>query len=300
MRLFLATAGAALALAGSAQAAYAPKVSLTLNPLTPTAVPEITSVITQQPGETASKTVVVTFPRGFEANFGGTVAKCPPDQESSDPPHCPPESQLGTAEATASVLGLPQQLTGGVYFGGPVTASKFKLIVILHNDLLGYQKIIGSAELIASGGARNVFDNLPDVLTTTFKLVLRGGKGGLLRNPNTCGDFDVTAGFTSQQGEKATGSQKVTIAGCKPIPLAISDVTLSKSRVTFDVNAPARATVTVKRAKKRVASGSFDLAKAGTARVKLPKLKRGKYVVAIKLTTADGRTLSKRFNRSLR
>jgi hypothetical protein len=300
MRLFLATAGAALALAGSAQAAYAPKVSLTLNPLTPAAVPEITSVITQQPGETASKTVAVTFPRGFEANFGGTAAKCPPDQENSDPPHCPPESQLGTAEATASVVGLPQQLTGAVYFGGPVTATKFRLIVILHNDLLGYQKIIGSAELIASGGARNVFDNLPDVLTTSFKLVLSGGKGGLLRNPDTCGDYDVTASFTSQQGEKASGGEKVTIAGCKPTPLAISDVELSKSRVTFDVNAPARATVTVKRAKRRVASGSFDLAKAGTARVKVPKLKRGKYVVAIKITTSDGRTLSKRFNRSLR
>src|SRR3954467_15482954 len=105
MRLLLATAGAALALAGSAQAAYAPKVSLTLNPATPSAVPQITSVITQQPGETASKTVVVTFPRGFEPNFGGTATKCPPDQENADPPSCPESSQLGTAEATASVLG---------------------------------------------------------------------------------------------------------------------------------------------------------------------------------------------------
>src|SRR3954465_2087453 len=221
MRLFLATAGAALALAGSAQAAYAPKVSLTLNPLTPTAVPEITSVITQQPGETASKTVVVTFPRGFEANFGGTVAKCPPDQENSDPPHCPPESQLGTANATARVVGLPQKLEGAVYFGGPITATKFRLIVLLHNDLLGYQKIIGTAELIATGGARNVFDNLPDVLTTSLTLVLEGGSKGLLKNPNTCGDFDVTAAFTSQKGEKGTGSQTVTIAGCKPKPIQL-------------------------------------------------------------------------------
>jgi hypothetical protein len=300
MRLLLATAGAALVLAAPAQAAYAPKISLKLDPTTPAAVPTITSVITQEPGETASKTVVVTFPKGFEPNFGGTAAKCPPDQENADPPHCPDNSQLGTAEATASVLGLPQPLTGNVYFGGPITASKFRLIVILHNDLLGYQKIIGTAELIASGGARNVFDNLPDVLTTSFKLVLAGGSKGLLKNPKTCGDYDVTASFTSQQNDKATGSEKVTIAGCKPVPLTLSDLSLSTSRVTFDVNAPGRVSVTVKRNKKRVASGTFTLAQAGTAKVKVPKLKPGRYVVAVKVTTDDGRTLSKRFTRTLR
>src|SRR3954452_136411 len=100
MRHFLATAGAALFLAAtpSAQAAYAPQLQLSLDPATPSAVPQITSVITQQPGETASKTVVVTFPRGFEPNFGGTATKCPPDQENGDPPSCPESSQLGTAE----------------------------------------------------------------------------------------------------------------------------------------------------------------------------------------------------------
>ena len=299
MRLFFATAGAALLLAAPAQAAYAPKVSLQLDPTTPAAVPQITSVITQASGETASKTVIVTFPKGFQPNFGGTAAKCPPDQENADPPSCPDNSKLGTAEATAEVLGLPQPLTGNVYFGGPITASKFRLIVLLHNDLLGYQKIIGTAELIASGGARNVFDNLPNVLTTSFKLVLNGGSSGLLKNPIDCGDYDVTADFTSQNGDKATGSQKVTIAGCKPIPLALSDVSLSKSRVTFDVNAPGRVSVTVKRNKKRVASGAFTLAKAGTAKVKIPKLKPGKYVVAISVTTDDGRKLSRRFTRTL-
>src|SRR3954452_24309717 len=160
MRLSFAMAGAALVLAAapSAQAAYAPQLQLSLDPATPAGVPQITSVITQQAGETASKTVVVTFPRGFQPNFGGTATKCPPESANADPPSCPDSSQLGTAEATASVVGFPQQLTGGVYFGGPITATRFQLIVILHNDLLGYQKILGTAEIVASGGARNVFD----------------------------------------------------------------------------------------------------------------------------------------------
>src|SRR3954464_13150356 len=201
MRLLIATAGAALALAAPAQAAYAPKVSLKLEPTTPAAVPQITSVITQASGETASKTVVVTFPKGFQPNFGGTAAKCPPDQENADTPHCPPESQLGTAEATAEVVGPPQQLVGNVYFGGPITASRFRLIVILHNDLLGYQKIIGTAELIATGRPLNVFDNLPNIPTPSLKLVLSGGSKGLLKNPRDCGDYDAGASFTSQNGE---------------------------------------------------------------------------------------------------
>jgi methionine-rich copper-binding protein CopC len=300
MRLILATAGAALALTATAQAAYAPKLSLTLDPTTPNAVPKITSVITQASGETASKTVVVTFPKGFQPNFGGTAKVCSSDQESADTPSCPPDSQLGTAEATAEVLGLPQQLTGNVYFGGPITASKFRLFVILHNDVLGYQRIVGTAELVASGGARNVFDNLPNVLTTSFKLVLNGGSVGLLKNPGECGDYDLTAAFTSQNGEQATGSQKIAIAGCKPLPLSLSGLTLSRTRVRFDVNAPCRVTVTVKRAKKRVATGSFTLAKAGTAVVKVPKLKRGRYVVDVKVTASDGRTLTRRFTRTLR
>ena len=299
MRLIFATAGAALALAAPAQAAYAPKVSLTLDPTTANALPAVTSVITQQPDETASKTVAVTFPKAFQPNFGGLdIDACSRAQE--DAKACPPRSQIGTAEATASVAGVPLQLTGTVNFGGPITVRSFRIIVFLHNDLIGDQKVVGTAELLPGGGARTLFDGLPDTLTTSFKLALAGGSKSLLKNPATCGDQDVTASFTSQQGEQATASQKVTITGCKALPLRIQDVELSSKRVTFDVNAPGRATVTIKRAKKRVASGAFTLAAAGTAKVKIPKLKPGRYVVAIKVATADGRTLSQRFTRTLR
>jgi methionine-rich copper-binding protein CopC len=69
--------------------------------------------------------------------------------------------------------------------------------------------------------------------------------------------------------------------------------------VRFDVSAPGRITVTVKRAKKRVAAGAFTLAQAGPAVVKIPRLKPGKYVVDVKVATNDGHTLTRRFNRTL-
>jgi uncharacterized protein (DUF2141 family) len=297
MRLLLATAGAALALAAPAQAAYAPKVQVTLDTTTPEATPAVTSVITQQPGETASKTVVVTFPKGFEPNLAAKATKCTPEQENAKA--CPPESRIGDAEATASVAGVPQQLTGGVFFGGPNAQSQFRIIVQLHNDLLGDTKVIGTAELAPGGGVRTIFDNLPDVLTTSFKLALAGGEKSLLKNPLLCQDYDISGTFTSQKGETANSSQKVTIAGCKPAPLALNDLTLTARKVTFDITVPARLTVTVKRNKRRVASGTFTLAKAGTASVKIPRLKPGRYVVAVTANTDDGRTLSRRFHRTL-
>jgi uncharacterized protein (DUF2141 family) len=298
MRLLLATAGAALLLAAPAQAAYAPKVQVTLDTTMPEATPAVTSVITQQPGETASKTVVVTFPKGFEPNLAAKATKCTPEQENAKA--CPPESRIGDAEATASVAGVPQQLTGGVFFGGPNARSQFRIIVQLHNDLLGDTKVIGTAELAPGGGVRTIFDNLPDVLTTSFKLALAGGEKSLLKNPLLCQDYDITGSFTSQKGETANSSQKVTIAGCKPAPLALNDLVLTARKVTFDITVPARLTVTVKRNKKRVASGTFTLAKAGTAKVTFPRLKPGRYVVAVTAKTDDGRTLTRRFHRTLR
>ena len=77
MRLFpIATAGVFLALSGSASAAYAPKLQISLDPATAGAPPAITSVVTQASGETASKTVTVSFPVGFGPQLGAKVNSC--------------------------------------------------------------------------------------------------------------------------------------------------------------------------------------------------------------------------------
>jgi uncharacterized protein (DUF2141 family) len=298
MRLISATAGATLLLAASAHAAYAPKLQVSIEPTRYAQAPAVTSVITQAAGETASKTVKVTFPKGFEANFGAKPAICPPADEENNA--CKPESQIGTASATASVLGLPQQLDGTVHYGGPAGTRRFKLIVILRNQLLGDQRIIGIAELVPSGGSVVTFDNLPDVLTTSFKLALQGGDKSLLKNPNTCGTFTLTAEFTSQQGEKGTGSAPVEITGCpparKPDP-KIRAVALRRSgTVTFTLSEAARGRVTVKRDGRKVASRAFN-APAGPVSVKTRRLQARRYTVAISARTADGRFAARRLRR---
>src|SRR4051812_42343347 len=127
------TAALTLTLAATASAAYAPKLDVKIDPTTPKSPPAVTSTITQASGETASKTVKVSFPGGFAlppepVSVGG----CTADQEAQRA--CPEDSKIGAAHATASVLGLPVQLDGGVYYGVP-TDERIKLIVFLDNAM---------------------------------------------------------------------------------------------------------------------------------------------------------------------
>jgi len=59
LKPLLAASAASLALTGTASAAFAPKLQITLDPPTASKPPAITSVVSQQPGETASKTVKI-------------------------------------------------------------------------------------------------------------------------------------------------------------------------------------------------------------------------------------------------
>jgi hypothetical protein len=298
--LSLATAGAALALTGTASAAYAPQVQIKLDPPTAGKAPAITSVVTQQAGETASKTVRVSFPVGFGPQLGAKVATCQPADEANQA--CPPDTQLGTAKASATVLGLPAEFTGTVHLAG-VQGARFRLVIFLHNSMFGDQKIVGQAENRPDGGYDTTFDNLPDVLVTHFELDLAGAEKALLQNPSKCGTYLFKAAFTSQQGEQASGQFPVDITGCAAKtakPLTLGAVKLAKDgSVRFTLSAPAKGTVTLKRGGRKVLAKTFTGA-AGANKVRTRKLKAGRYVVAITATGADGKVVRSRVNRTVK
>src|SRR3954453_13393457 len=229
MRLLpIATAGVTLALSAPASAAFAPKLQITLDPATASKPPAITSVVTQQGGETPSKTVKVSFPVGFGPQLGAKVDTCRPADE--DGGSCPPATQLGTAHADATVLGLPAAFDGTVHLAG-VQGAKFRLVIFLHNPTFGDQKILGTAAVRPDGGYDTAFDNLPDTLVTSFRLALAGGEKALLQNPSECGTYTFKASFVSQQGEQASDTKPVTIGGCRaktPRAPSLSGVTLAR------------------------------------------------------------------------
>lgn len=206
-----------LAAAPAAQAAYAPKLEIQIAPSTPDSRVAITSRIIQAGGETANKTVKVTFPVGFAANTKNKLKPCTPEQESSET--CPPESQVGTGHAETGFANLD-----GPVFIQLTPASQLRLAV--HLTGLGgliTQKVYGDI-VLAGGRVNTVFDNLPNTATTLFELKLEGGDRALAATPRTCGPGVFQAEFTSQNDERASAEAKIEIAGCptRPVVSAVS------------------------------------------------------------------------------
>ncbi|MDQ6914209.1 MAG: hypothetical protein M3155_00170 [Actinomycetota bacterium] len=286
----LTIAVALLGAPAAAHAAYAPKLSISVDPKTTGARVALTSTITQAVGEEANRTVRVHFPLGFGFDLSalGRLQRC------ADPANCPPASRLGAASADTP-LGA---------FSGDVFLGEFpKLYVTLHHPAVSLfdQHLTGTTEFRADGGIDVVFDNLPNLPTARFTLALDGPPTSVLVAPRNCGDYEFTADFVSQSGVRTTGSATATIdAGCPAPAFGLSAVSVSPTsvvrgrtvRVRFTLPIAARYEVTVRRMNtSRVRQRRRGRAVAGRNRVSglLRGLPPGLYVVKIKATTADGR-----------
>jgi hypothetical protein len=198
--------------AQAADAAYAPKLEITIDPATSNTPIAITSKVIQASGETANRTVKVTFPAGFTPRLSDKVQLCTADQESSDT--CPPASQVGTAHAETGLASL----NGNVYLERVGSAG---LRLAVHLSGLGgliTQNVYGDV-VLTGGRITTVFDNLPNTATTLFELDLQGGDKALSVTPDTCGPAVFDAQFTSQNDEQATAQAQVVISDCPTTPL---------------------------------------------------------------------------------
>ena len=143
----LALAAVVLALPATAGAAYAPKLSVKIDPLTSSAHPAISSTITQASNEEASKTVKLVFPVG--AAGVARITQTPVcTQAQQDARACPANTKLGTASATTMVGAF----SGTVHFGGFNSDGSTKIIVFISNGIpLLDQTIVGKVSLIPIG-----------------------------------------------------------------------------------------------------------------------------------------------------
>ena len=192
-----------------ALAAYDPQFSLKVEPATPNTASAITGVVTQAAGETAGRTVRVILPPGFGPNSESRLAVCGAAEEAASV--CPAASRMGTATAVVPALGIYPTLTGPVFYGG-LAGTQFRLLAFLDGAVP--QKLEALAGLRPDGSVETVFDNLPNLLVTSFTLALDGGERSLLRTPSQCGTSDASAVFLSHAGEQITRTSPLTIAGC--------------------------------------------------------------------------------------
>jgi hypothetical protein len=282
------------AFTASAGAAFAPKLTAKIDPATPDVKTAITTTVTQGASETASKKVEVTFPKGF-ALAADALDKptCNAQQEAAKA--CPANTRLGDATAVTT-LGT---FKGGVFNTG-IQSGGQRLVVFLSNGVsLLDQKVVGIVVPKPTGFV-TTFDNLPDIVVTSFKLALEGAPTSLLKTPETCGDFAFKAKFTSHKGETATDTATVTVSGCpppKPAKPRITNVKLKKKikqgrtatlSCRFSVR-PTKGTVSLYRGKKRLARASFT---APGFRFKVTKvgqnLPRGSYKLVLRIKGKGG------------
>jgi hypothetical protein len=280
--------------ASAASAAYAPNLAIDFSPKTPGQPVAITSVLTQAPGETPSKTVKVSFPPGFLVNAGTKAKICTPSPDPEDPLRCPKDTQIGTAKATASSFGLTPELDGFVYFGGPVqgTVGALRLLILLQNPAFPDQRIDGIASLRPDGGYDNVFDNLPDILVTSFTLSLEGGDLALLKNPPKCGTYSMTGDYTSQTDEHSSQTVPFTVQ-CPAVSKRprVAGLSLSRTGVaSFTLSRAGKVHLNVSHGGLAVRQRTIQ-GKAGANRVRMTRLHPGwHYVVSAQAANILRRT----------
>jgi hypothetical protein len=303
----LFAAAGLLAAAPAAQAAYAPKLAVTVNPTDqPGKTVAFISVVTQASDEEATKSARLKFPIGYGLDVRALqrLTSCTPVQR--DARSCPESSRLGTATANA----LGQTLSGGVHLGEGAT-----IYIFLNNAtlrLLGQEPkpIVARTEFRPDGGTDTVLDDLPtDFTATRFELALDGPPKSVLNAPTKCGRGVFTGEFTSRNGVKATSTSAVTITGCPPepaAPLALTGVTLAprtlaagrNALLRYTVDRPARVEITVRRAGRAKVLGRkrFTQRRAGRGKITVATrgLSPGRFVVTLRVT-ADGRTVRRVF-----
>jgi hypothetical protein len=187
---FLVAVIALLTCASVAQASFAPRVSLSVDPATPAARPAIDATVFETVGDTPPKRFTLAFPAGFALQHPSGVKACKPRQRRAN--RCRQSSEIGSLEAvTPTGIHLKSRAAGVPALG-----------------------FVGYARLSPSGNPQVTLDGLPNLPLISLTVRLTGGKRGLLSTPKGCGAQVVQGLLTSQLGEMAVGLSAVQIAGC--------------------------------------------------------------------------------------
>ena len=190
---------------------YAPRLSATVGAQGQTAKgsnPPLTTIITQSPGESNSKSTKVTLPPVLAPNAAVLANVCSQTDYSSD--SCPPQSQVGTATAISPLLTDP--LTGPVRLvENPGGLPK---VVVYLNGLFS-TRLVGDVAL-GAGGTTTTFSGLPDSPVSSLRLDFAGGSGGqFTAGADLCSNpVDISGEFLSQSGRTVTPSTRATVIGC--------------------------------------------------------------------------------------
>jgi len=207
--LIVALTSVLLAFPAIAQAAFAPRVSVSVDPATPAARPAIEATVFETSGDTPPKRFTLAFPAGFALKHPSGVKACKPRQRRAG--RCRRSSEIGSLEAVT---------VSGVRLRGTVNLARHgrrrQIIGVVKGRAAGLPNLsfVGYARLGPAGSPQVTLDGLPNVPLVSLTVRLTGGRRGLLSTPKGCGTQTVQGLLTSQLGELAIGLSAVQIAGC--------------------------------------------------------------------------------------
>jgi hypothetical protein len=173
--------------------------------------PKLEATLTARPGDANIARATLTMPRSELIDQAHFKTICTRVQLAAH--ECPKAAVYGHARATSPLLDDP--LSGPVY----LVSSNHTLPDLLA-DLRGQVEIQlhGVIKSVKHGRIRTSFSTVPDVPVSKFKLVMQGGKKGLIQNSrNLCTHkYFSRLKFLSQNGKHLVKKKlPLGVAGCK-------------------------------------------------------------------------------------
>jgi hypothetical protein len=182
---------------GCSSLAYAPTLSATLTKDAGDSGAGLVLGITQTATEAASKSIVLTLPKGLTPNVTA-------DAPCLSATGC----QIGTATATSPLIPSP------ALAGGKVTLTASGTTPMISVSFPApFAVTLGGAVNLANNSV--TFAGVPDVPLTTLTLNITGPNGQKAFNTN-CAPANIAGVFTSQSGVTHNASAPITFVGCVP------------------------------------------------------------------------------------
>ena len=268
--------------------AFSPKTAIDLTgttQMTDGRHPGVDASVTQAAGQANIRNVQVTLPKtlALDPDNAETLCEYADGLKSS----CPAKSIIGTATARTPLL--PGTLTGPVYFvkgvrfnakGQPIRTLP-TLLVSLHGqvdlDLRATTAVDSHSRLVTT------FANIPDAAVSSFHMVLKGGRHGILvvtTGQDACrGAQKAGVVATGQNGKVAKSTNKLGTP-CAPAPKMVDLARLRGGKVSVAVRAPAAGRLSLKGKGRKLGSITRTVRKNQLVRVTLKPSKSARRSLA--------------------
>ncbi|MDX6734013.1 MAG: hypothetical protein QOC54_3961, partial [Baekduia sp.] len=265
--------------------------------------PGVDAKVVQKSGEANIRQVKVTLPLSLALDPGNAETLC--EYADGQRGSCPETSVIGSATAITPLLDHP--LTGKVYFvkgvrfdkaGRPIRTLP-TLLVQLRGDIA--LDLRATSAVDAKSRLVTTFDAIPDAAVSSFRMVLAGGKHGILvvtTKRDICSGAQKAVVAATGQNGKPHNTTNTLQTPCPKAPKLGRARALGSGKVQLTVKAPAAGRIVARGAAGRLGTVKRKVRKNQTVRLTLKatrktagSLARGKRLserVSVRFTTTAG------------